>query len=649
MVTDYSHQSISNRDFTKMELAGALFKSTQLNGSNFNGATLTGAIFVNANLKDVTFLDANLQDVDFTSAHNLVAENLAGADLSAATLPNYLLKFEVLEHAGIIASYARKIFTTILLFCGYCMWVFATTTDISLLTNSSLFQLPLIGGQIKIVVFYVVAPFVLLAFYMYFLLYLQRMWDIIATLPAYFTDGRPIDRMVDPWLITSLIRAHFRRLVTNELPLFKFQVFISKFLVWFTIPSTIFLLWLRFLTRHDFTSSFVIACTLVAVLAYGVMSYRLANMTLSGKRPAKFSAFTRKHFLFFYSLLFLSVILSVSSIFLVNPIFGSMFIVNFQEEDVSIPPDDWIGEKSQYPLVKGAKLFGAHLDHAKGYKSMLINADLRNAVLSYSEFVKANFTNARMGAGIFYRANFNGTILENVDLTEAVMRHANLDSSNMRNANLTEADLSYASLIKTSLQHVKLYGANLTGANLSGAVLDSSDLRTCILKGAILNRTKLRFTKFQKSDLSGANLRFANLHFANLDSAILLRADMRNAVLYNTRFIGANLTGSDFREASFRQTTLMNAKLDSCNFQKTKLDKTDFRGAALAHSNFSLSSLIQTDLRNANLTGADLTDAVLNGSNLSGAILTDVLGLPDSAQLRKLGVSFDPASLPLKE
>ncbi len=56
--------------------------------------------------------------------------------------------------------------------------------------------------------FYLFAPFLLVGLYTYFHLYLQRLWESLADLPAIFPDGTPLDKKADPWLLIGLVRAH---------------------------------------------------------------------------------------------------------------------------------------------------------------------------------------------------------------------------------------------------------------------------------------------------------------------------------------------------------------------------------------------------------------------------------------------------------
>ena len=80
-----------------------------------------------------------------------------------------------------------------LLGCVYSWLTIATTTDVKLLTNTASSPLPIIGTEIPIAWFYIAAPLVLIALYLYFHFYLQGLWESLASLPAIFPDGKRLD------------------------------------------------------------------------------------------------------------------------------------------------------------------------------------------------------------------------------------------------------------------------------------------------------------------------------------------------------------------------------------------------------------------------------------------------------------------------
>jgi len=107
-------------------------------------------------------------------------------------------------------------------------------------------------------------------------------------------------------------------------------------------------------------------------------------------------------------------------------------------------------------------------------KSELINAKLRNAVLSDIDLMDANLS---------------GSDLMNVDLQRASLINANLSHADMDDINLTNANLEGANLTGSFLIGAQLKGANLTGAILDSVKVDRGDWLVYIkdklkLKGA---------------------------------------------------------------------------------------------------------------------------------------------------------------------
>ena len=155
---------------------------------------------------------ADLQGQDLTEVKGLLPEHLAGADLTGAKLPDDIAKFPALDQVAAISSEARKIFIGLLAACVYSWLVIGTTTDVALIVNTASSPLPIINTPIPIAGFYVVGATLLAAVYCYFHFYLQRLWRMLATLPAVFPDGTALDDRTDPWLLTNLVRADFKRL-----------------------------------------------------------------------------------------------------------------------------------------------------------------------------------------------------------------------------------------------------------------------------------------------------------------------------------------------------------------------------------------------------------------------------------------------------
>ena len=159
--------------------------------------------------------------------------------------------------------------------CVYSALVIATTTDVRLLTNSATSPLPIIGTEVPIVGFYVVAPLLLFSLYLWLHLYLQGLWESMSALPGVFPDGRPLDKRVYPWLITGLIRTRFKTLQKNKPRLHWLQAILALLLAWWVVPVTLVFFWGRFLPRHDWRWTFLH----IVLLAFSIFSAILLRQT----------------------------------------------------------------------------------------------------------------------------------------------------------------------------------------------------------------------------------------------------------------------------------------------------------------------------------------------------------------------------------
>ncbi len=515
----------------------------ELRGTDLSGVDLSGADLRHADLRKCRMEGARLQNArlnyaDLSGAVHFFAEQLAGADVAGAKLPPQVDLADRLEHIEHATVNSRKVFFIMLLMAVYTWLTIATTSDVDLLTNTATSPLPIILTELPVSGFYWVAPLVLLGIYVYFHLHLQRLWEDLAALPAFFPDGRTLDDKVHPWMLTGLVNAYCLRLREVRPAISRLQNFLSIVLAWYIIPATIGALWLRYLPRHDGSGTAFHVFVLMLAAVAGVMFYHLAVSTLSGKKALQHAtpASPPRRFLqrlgcrdklFFTeaSILALALIglplLSYGAIGaaprepstsldprmwaprVLTALSYSPF-ANFKDRDVSVRPANWSDNNPPFDVIKGANLKGVDLRHASAFGAFMAKADLRDADL----------------------------------------RGADLELANLRRARLQDVNLHSASLLQTDLRESNLEGADLRNtaavlANLQGADLSRADLR-----GAFLNEADLRQTNLYMADLREAYLNEADLRGANLELAILR---------------GANLEGADLRKVKGLQCVQLEA------------------------------------------------------------------------------------------
>ena len=468
------------------DLRGANFQEANLEGPNLRGANLRGAnlqkaylvganlqeaVLESANLQEADLGDANLkgailfrsilreaifQDADLSQVKGLLGGQLAGVVVSGAKLPDDIKTFEGLAIVKEASQNARKLFFGMLAGCAYTVLTIATTTDARLLTNSSSSPLPIIGTPIPIVSFYWAAPLLLLAFYLYFHLYMQRLWEGLARLPSVFPDGRSLDERAYPWILIGYIRAHILRLRKDRPHLSRLQVFLSIILAWWVVPITIFLLWGRYLSRHNWPGTVFHVAMLGLAVGAGFALQRLARKTLRGeeKRPFYFKRILKDVRTYKIT----GVVIGCIGVVIIFLLLSRGFIegkpsgfpvmgANLTSEDVSIKPSNWTGKKEEeLDLVKGARLQGMDLRKAKAGGVFLAKA-------------------------VLWDADLQGAYLHNADLRGADLRGANLEGAFLWLADLRGANLQFANLGAANLEGADLGGANLQSADFQGASL----------------------------------------------------------------------------------------------------------------------------------------------------------------------------------
>ena len=82
---NYSNTHLEDRDFSKMDLVGAVFVAAEMRGTNFAEANLKGAIFTKGNLLGANLAGANLENA-LVDRVTLYKANLTNAILVGATL-----------------------------------------------------------------------------------------------------------------------------------------------------------------------------------------------------------------------------------------------------------------------------------------------------------------------------------------------------------------------------------------------------------------------------------------------------------------------------------------------------------------------------------------------------------------------------------
>lgn len=187
---------------------------------------------------------------------------------------------------------------------------------------------------------------------------------------------------------------------------------------------------------------------------------------------------------------------------------------------------------------------------------------------------------------------------------------------------------------KEALQRTEplhLHGRSLRNANLAGSILLGADLEEAHLDGAYLSEAQLqganlRNAGLERSALADAQLQGAHLDNAALQDANLARADLRGATLGHCRaeravLAMARLQGADLTAATLQDAHLREADLRSAILVSVILNGADVWSADFRGASMNSAHLELVDLSELALQGADLRSAYLEGANLDSARL----------------------------
>ncbi|MGA9145354.1 MAG: pentapeptide repeat-containing protein [Candidatus Acidiferrales bacterium] len=597
-------------DLTRAKLEGAELVGVNLRFADLQDADLKAADLLLADLRDTCLARTNLEETCLVganleaanmegallaSAMGLVPRQLAGANLRDATLPPQILEFPGLadfERTSQSAVWFFGATISLSLLSWLMMW---KTKDVQLISDSSILPFlhsPAAATALPTAEIYLIAPALLLAVYLTFQYHLQRLWDSVLELPAIFPDGRSLDEH-RPWIVTGLLRVHFRWM-NQDAPSTRFiEKAISVLLAYWLVPVTLLCYWGRYLTQQDMHG------TLLHVLLFAAATGVAIYSTTRVGRPhevwaseRKFSAgiFKKLKALSFSQLISalvaILVFLSLGTVkgvphdFVRAPQFSAADIrrwapsvfwaigydpyADLTEAAISTKPTGWTGADDQLGSVKGAHLNNTKFRYAQAYGVFLANAHL----------FRSDFTGAFLSEADLRGADLGQSTLRLAILDRAQMAHTNLDRADLDGANMTRADLRGANLSYSSLANATLVDARLDGASLYSARLS----------GANLIRANLGKADFREAHMEGANLEHAELQQAYLWSAKLSSAHLDNAQLGTAIFIDADLRSSDLHGAHFQGTVLNGANLQGAN-----LDFADMRGA-LGLSSFQVCS-----------------------------------------------------------
>src|SRR6202049_45016 len=554
---------------------GAHLNDLDLSSATLADATLDKADLTGANLAFAHLEETSLRNADLTNTQGLNAYQLRGVDLTLAKLPPDIAD-SLKTQPGVdeATKTSRKVFLTMLAACLYCWLTILSTTDAGLLIGSSTLALPIVQTPIPVIAFFGAAPVLLLIVYLYLHFSLQNLWNALATLPAFFPDGRPLHERALPWILGPIVRLYFKRLIPFCSRLARFQVRAISLLVWWGVPFTLIAFLLRFLVRHN-----ALITTLHVVIAgvsvwLSTMFWRITKDTLRGmtQPQPQWRETLRSRGGWVGVLAGALVALFSAGCFYGDPtnelfpepypwgwrtaapkvlhLVGWHAFGDLSDVELSRKPDDWDGK--DLDAVKGAQLQdrvlrAVHASFAFGPNANFFRANLRQAEFYDADLRGADFSQALLDQTYFFRA----------DLRSSTFGGALADGARFDGANIEGANLRYVrGLVPAEIPRAN----NWFLAHLTEGVL--RELKVCEphklcdhedrLSRKDFSGIDLTKFRFKAPDFSGANLRHTILSNLDLSESDLSKADLRDANLDGTHLDRANLTGADLRGVNLK-------------------------------------------------------------------------------------------------
>ena len=500
-------------------------------------------------------------------------------------------------------------------------------------------ELPLVNIAVPPVSFFVVAPALTAALYVYLHIYLQGLWIALAKCPARIDRG-PLEESVYPTMLctAALVVRRWVRHETGE-PVEGARhatVAISLLMVWLLGPIVLGVLWWRSMPYHsEWVTLWIGAWLWVALIAGGEGLLQLIQAMRSA-RPRPSSGF-RSPSAIAKGLVHLVLAVAFAGSSWVATESGyarGLISARMEGAELSRKPRDWLHYEiwledwEQKFRVREGLPAGGPIDE---WPEETLKQFRRETTQRWATVTGA-LDAPDLGQKDLRRANLEASFVSGADLSSARLKGANLREARLEGANLSDAQLEGA----------KLREARLEGANLTGAFAEHADFSRAVLREADFSNAELKEADFQAARMQRAVLHVAKMEGADLTSARLERAKLYSANLKGANLHRAQLMGADLNRARLQNAVLRGADLEGAELRAARLQWADLLGAHLAGTDFTGARMQGADLSKTQLKGAILREARLLGATfykarLQGADLSDATGLSESQFDRACG------------
>jgi uncharacterized protein YjbI with pentapeptide repeats len=184
-----------------------------------------------------------------------------------------------------------------------------------------------------------------------------------------------------------------------------------------------------------------------------------------------------------------------------------------------------------------------------------------------------------------------------VSLRGRILRGAALQYADLRKVHFTGAILQDASFVGASLQGARFGCPPTVDADAEARLRFRARAATCDEE----RKTDLRHADFTEAAMQGATLEYAQLQGARLtgakaQGASFDRADLTAALMGDMHLEGASLVGAKLFGAYLIRANLLGADLGDASFEAAQLSYAQLQGANIAGTNFAWAMMINSNL-----------------------------------------------------
>lgn len=172
---------------------------------------------------------------------------------------------------------------------------------------------------------------------------------------------------------------------------------------------------------------------------------------------------------------------------------------------VDLSDQEWPGVSLFKVNFDGARLDRANLRNLSVTRGKFRRASFVGANLPFCKFVTARFEKTSFAGATLPAARFSGfTLLQDVNLTAAVLDKARMEGPRIQNCDFSDSDAGSLTLRNCHVERSLFRGANLAFAEFVDCRLTACDFAGAFMAGAAFTRCQISSCHFTGAVLDGA-------------------------------------------------------------------------------------------------------------------------------------------------